>query len=377
MPLDPLPGLPPRQPADGTAGISRPNAVGQVADCRRWVAELQASLALLAERCGGLEEAHDQVVSSQNRAVPRLQELATEHAKIMAAVHQLASSDEVKGGHHAGRTPNQDLGKHTYLQEEPPRCGAGAALASPLQEEPLPPRQSDANNIGGLRFHDVQAVGSRPAHGGNSCYASTAAPSTQAEALPVAVSSNATASSTVPEPEQAAMDASAAAAFDVWARHHPSRGNGSAHWWNGSAPASPRPTCENLSTPGSGTVSSTAPTMGLPPSFSHPGLSAAPCSLNGSAGGLTEPIAAVQWPSMENWWQPAQSSFAVQPTGAMQFPQPLHGCSSWPSNGGMFDRMQPPPLPPLAPSTLNGWAGGVPPLSFGSAGVRGVPQLLQ
>merc|ERR1711933_245327 len=134
--------------------------------------------------------------------------------------------------------------------------------------------------------------------------------------MPAAVSSNTT---TVPEPEQATMDASAAAAGGAWTRHHQSTGGGSALWWSGSVPASPRPTCENLSTPGSSNLSSTASAMGL---------SAMPCSFHGNTGNLTEPLA-VQWPSMENWWQPGQSSafslqpgpssaFPGQPTGAMQ-----------------------------------------------------------
>jgi len=375
MPIDPLPGVPPRQPLDRAAGESGRSAVSQVAACRRWVSELQASLALFEERCGGLEEAHSKVVSSQNKAVPKLQELVTEHAKIMAAIHQMAAFENVNGSQHATPSPNQI--RQTHMQEEPPRCGAGAAPAPASHlEEPLPPRQCDGSSTGGLRFHDVQAVGNMLSNtGGSGYYASTAAPSTQAEAIPAAVNSNAT---TVPEPEKAATDASAAAIRDMWTRHYPSRGGSSGQWRSGSTPASPRPTCEYLSTPGSGTWSSAAPNMGP---------SAMPCSFHGSVGGLTEPVA-VQWPSMENWWQPSQSSafsmqpnqsspFSAQPAGAMQFSQPLQGCTSWPSSTAMLDRIQPPPLPPLAPPKLNGWGGGLPPLSFVSAGVAAVSKLLQ
>ncbi|CAE8628350.1 unnamed protein product [Polarella glacialis] len=112
MPLDSLPAVPGHDDAVRALLPSRsqgaqdpgPVAMTQIVACRKWVAELQSSLSLLAERCGRLEKVHEgasngQALSSSSTAGADLpkssrSDLGKKHAEIMGGIRQLLAMNE-------------------------------------------------------------------------------------------------------------------------------------------------------------------------------------------------------------------------------------------------------------------------------------------
>jgi hypothetical protein len=71
-----------------------PSPVSQVVACQKWVKQLQANLALLADKCGGLEEANHAV--DQSSWVPNWKELGEKHIKLMGTVRPLLITEETQ-----------------------------------------------------------------------------------------------------------------------------------------------------------------------------------------------------------------------------------------------------------------------------------------
>eukprot|EP00933_Yihiella_yeosuensis_P001641 TRINITY_DN10274_c0_g1_i1.p1 TRINITY_DN10274_c0_g1~~TRINITY_DN10274_c0_g1_i1.p1 ORF type:complete len:478 (+),score=81.14 TRINITY_DN10274_c0_g1_i1:41-1474(+) len=107
MSLGNLPAVP---VADGMEARTGSIAVSQVAACRRWVSELQASLALLAEHCGSLEKAHQSTLNSvaepgqadqklgckslSSTPGAKVQDLDARHSELMTTVRQLVATQQ-------------------------------------------------------------------------------------------------------------------------------------------------------------------------------------------------------------------------------------------------------------------------------------------
>ncbi|CAE8583861.1 unnamed protein product, partial [Polarella glacialis] len=248
MPLDTLPAVPGHDDAvrallpGRSQGAQDPGPVAmtQIVACRKWVAELQSSLSLLAERCGRLEKVHEgtsngQALSSSSTAGADLtkssrSDLGKKHAEIMGGIRQLLAMNEEASAFAVGK----DLEGSAQGAQDTDREGGRSVTVMPL--EGAIANRSDA----GIRFHDVQTLRPpRPTSVPAACRLPISTPGAASE--PVVRSAAGLVRSSPPSaPDffgsgqvaacRSDSEPAAEAISDVWARFHPSRGGAAPSW---------------------------------------------------------------------------------------------------------------------------------------------------
>lgn len=148
-------------------------ALTRVRACQRWVSRLQASLAVLADQCGSLEDAQDEDFppGMTPPLTHRVAALREHHQELMLEVRRMISEDtscfpnETTGGAlgsscrvglgttSSARAAAADVDLFGHVGGETPTSGASHELVTAMSlEGPVTPTCRP-----GVRFHDVQA----------------------------------------------------------------------------------------------------------------------------------------------------------------------------------------------------------------------------